>query len=197
MKRSRLRRQPTGQPSARRSGEGGPQPPGREQDQLVEYVELLTAEVYRWAIERDDYGRAARHIYRVFVLTGRLAEAAYIQRLLEQPPAAVRRVGGLIQQWQANGSPADGSRDELIGAIDDLIMASLAAEDHRAAGLVDRLLRTRAEIATERTLPDTAARLNPFAADDVNRYLQQMLHAIPSIRGYLSSVADAHGRLPV
>lgn len=164
-------------------------------ESVAEYVERLTEEVYQYTVREPNFGKAARRMYNIFRLTGRNLEAAYIRQLFDEPVTALYQISALLRALgeAADSGDALGS-DALVGQIDQLIMSAIAALEGRAeADMVRRLLRLRDAVsASKQTIEraDDIAGVRDDALRAVNEYFERALRSMPTIAGYLETVAE-------
>jgi hypothetical protein len=163
-------------------------------DSVAEYVERLTAEVYKYTVTSPNHGKAARRMYNIFRLTGRYAEAAYIRELFDEPVTALYQVAALLRSLHEAADGTDTFQtDGMVDQVDQLIMSAVIALEGRSeVEMVRRLLRLRDAIATRAeaasfTEDVTQARHDAMAA--VDAYFRKVLTALPTIAQYLDDVA--------
>ena len=99
-------------------------------------------------------GKAARRMYKVFRLTGRFEEAAFVRELFDEPAALLYQVGAFLDGLVDLGSePTSIDRETLIYQVDDLIRSvPAAAEWPQETELVMPLVRLRDDISGRKAL---------------------------------------------
>ncbi|HSJ35189.1 MAG TPA: hypothetical protein VLB85_09065 [Acidimicrobiia bacterium] len=164
-------------------------------DSVAEYVERLTGEVYKYTVEKPNYGKAARRMYNIFRLTGRYAEAAYLRELFDEPTTALYQLAAMLRAvHEASEGDDTFSQEALLGQVDQLIMSAVdALEGPAEAQMVKRLLELRDILTAEEPtgISDHIARARADAMTEVDDYFQRALVGIPGIKEYMDEVAAA------
>ena len=159
-------------------------------DAVDDYVEALEHEVWKYAIQEENYGKAARRMYNVFRMNGHYAEAAYLRELFDEPVTALYQVAALIRTLEdASGSGDLFDTETMVAQVDRLIMSAIQALDGPAeAEMVGHLLRLRDALAAREARSEEETDLSGVrtaAMDAVNAYFKRMLRSVPEIDAYL------------
>lgn len=165
-------------------------------DSVAEYVERLTGEVYKYTVDKPNYGKAARRMYNIFRLTGRYAEAAYLRELFDEPTTALYQLAAMLRAVDEAAAGDDTFQTEhLVDQVDELIMSAVdSLEGRTEAEMVRRLLQLRDGLTGEDRDPqfsDQVAEARRQAMRAVDDYFQRALVGIPGIKDYMDEVAAA------
>ena len=162
-------------------------------DSVDEYVEMLEHEVWKYATQDVNYGKVARRLYNIFRLTGRYAEAVYLRDLFDEPTTILYQVAQLIRTIDDADTPgSEFSEETVLGQIDELIVAAIAALDGpEEAEMVAALNAVRENIAAGGEAGSRAASVSLVADDALrttNDYFEVRLRAIPTIAAFIDDV---------
>lgn len=167
-------------------------------DSVADFVERLTEEVYKYTVESQNYGKAARRMYNIFRLTGRYPEAAYLRELFDEPVTALYQVAAMLRTLT---EAADGSdtfeTDGMVAQVDTLIMSAVEGLEGRSeAEMVAKLLRLRDSVSRRDEASEFAGEASEARADAmsaVDEYFERALTGVPTIKKYLEEVASRYG----
>ncbi len=159
---------------------------------LDNYVAQLEHEVRHYVCEKPNFGKAAKRMYNIFRLTGRIREAMFIRQLFNAPAARLYQVWALLDALEeANAEAADLEEEVGIEEIDALIKAVVeCAEGPKESEIIMALLRLRDVVAGRRSAgTDWALALEVSRSDVaelVNAYFREKLYSIPEVAAYLA-----------
>lgn len=162
-------------------------------DALDEYVAQLEKEVKKYlAPDQPNYGKAAKRMYNVFRLNGRLLEAAFIRELFDEPATVLYQLYALVRTIEEASGP-DSTVDvaTVVAQADKALLEVVRAlEGVEEEELVAQLLEVRNGITAEggvdgAIVTEAQARLMNL----VNNFFYEKLTALPELRDYIGSVA--------
>ncbi len=163
-------------------------------DALDEYVTALEKEVKKYITKSINYGKAARRMYNIFRLTGEYEEAAYIRELFDEPSTILYQIWSLIRTMDdcfIEGKSI--TIEQLLNHADRLIMNVVdVLEGGEETEVVRLLLRLRDILSREQTgqaLSPQAEAARAELINIVNNFFYEKLTAIPTIKGYMDTVA--------
>ena len=165
---------------------------------LDNYVQGLTNEVYKYTHKHKhiNYGKAAKRMYNIFLLTGRHQPAALIRELFDEPATLLYQVWALLDTVDRASQP-DSMLDHaaVVQQTDTLIRDVVTiCEGPLEVEIVMALIRLRDDVTG---LVDLGEDWGPLVADSrakveqlVNEFFQAKLLGIPEVREFLDSLGD-------
>jgi hypothetical protein len=161
---------------------------------LAGYTRAMRGQVYHYTHEDPNYGKAAKRMYNLFRLTSRLAPAAYVRELFDEPGAQLYQVPGLLEAADRARDPRSGiDRTTVVRQIDTVIRAViLGSERAAAAEIVTALLALRDSLTGwapgqtdwASTLADVRGRCGTL----VNEYFRTRLLGLPEIAAFVATL---------
>ena len=165
-------------------------------DALDDYVSQLRKEVKKYITKDINYGKAAKRMYNIFRLTGQYNEAAFLRELFDEPTTMLYQVWALIRTIDDCFKPDSSiSGDTLLHQADELILAvTRVLEGVEEEEIVRLLLRLRDLLAKDvqsKELSPQAEAARAEVINVVNNFFFEKLTAIPAIKDFLETVANA------
>lgn len=164
-------------------------------DALDSYVHQLEGEVKKYLTKDVNYGKVAKRMYNIFRLTGRYQEAAFLRELFDEPATMLYQVWSVIRTIEDCFTPDSSiSKDNLLGQVDDLILAVIKSlEGDQEVEVVRMLMRLRDAIAAQKERDEVSAQVETARAEVVhivNNFFYEKLCGMDSIKDYIDCMAE-------
>lgn len=163
-------------------------------DALDHYVDQLEGEVRKYVdASHANYGKAAKRLYNVFRLTGRIPEAVYVRELFDEPAALLYQVNALLRTVDdALDAPDTFDVDDLLDQVDALILEVISVlEGVQETEVIRHLLHLERALVRHGAGVESRDAIRSAQGEIeviVNNFFHERLTEVPAIAEYLEGL---------